>query len=36
LAEEIAFTGGADTYRIVEFSGSRPGNDHWSASASDG
>ena len=36
LAEEIAFTGGADTYRIVEFSGNRPGNDHWSASASDG
>ena len=36
LAEEIAFRGGADTYRIVEFSSSRPGNDHWSASAPDG
>ena len=24
LAEEIAFRGGADTYRIVEFSDSRP------------
>jgi len=33
LAEEIAFMGGADTYRIAEC---RPGNDHWSASASDG
>jgi hypothetical protein len=28
LAEEIAFRGGADTYRIVEFSDSGPGNDH--------
>jgi hypothetical protein len=35
LAEEIAFRGGADTYRIVEFSDSGPGNDDWSASASD-
>jgi hypothetical protein len=35
LAEEIAFRGGADTYRIVEFSDSGPGNDHWSAPASD-
>ena len=35
LAEEIAFRGGADTYRIVEFSGSGPGNDHLSAPASD-
>ena len=35
LAEEIAFRGGADTYRIVEFSDSGPGSDHWSASASD-
>jgi hypothetical protein len=26
LAEEIAFRGGADTYRIVEFSDSRSGN----------
>jgi transposase-like protein len=35
LAEEIAFRGGADTYRIVEFSGAGPGNDHLSAPASD-
>jgi hypothetical protein len=35
LAEEIAFRGGADTYRIVEFSDSGPGKDGWSASASD-
>jgi hypothetical protein len=35
LAEEIAFRGGADTYRIVEFSSSRPEDDHWSASAAD-
>jgi hypothetical protein len=35
LAEEIAFRGGADTYRIVEFSGAAPGNDHLSAPASD-
>jgi hypothetical protein len=30
LAEEIAFRGGADTYRIVEFAGS-PGGEHLSA-----
>jgi hypothetical protein len=35
LAEEIAFRGGADTYRIVEFSGSGEGNDHSSIPASD-
>ena len=35
LAEEIAFRGGADTYRIVDFSGSGAGNDHSSAPASD-
>ena len=35
LAEEIAFSGGADTYRIVEFSGGRQGYDHLSALASD-
>jgi hypothetical protein len=35
LAEEIAFRGGADTYRIVEFSGAAPGNDHLGAPASD-
>jgi hypothetical protein len=34
LAEEIAFRGGADTYRIVEFSGSGAGNDHSSTPAS--
>jgi hypothetical protein len=34
LAEEIAFRSGADTYRIIEFSDSGPGNDDWSASAS--
>jgi hypothetical protein len=28
LAEEIAFRGGADTYRIVEFSDSRPRNEY--------
>jgi hypothetical protein len=28
LAQEIAFRGGADTYRIVEFSGIGAGNDH--------
>lgn len=28
LAEEIAFRVGADTYRIVEFSDSRPGNEY--------
>jgi hypothetical protein len=35
LAEEIAFRGGADTYRIVDISGSSWGNDHLSAPASD-
>jgi hypothetical protein len=35
LAEEIAFKGGADTYRIVEFSGSGAGNGHSSTRASD-
>jgi hypothetical protein len=35
LAEEVAFRGGADTYRIVEFSGSGAGNDHLTAPASD-
>jgi hypothetical protein len=35
LAEEIAFRGGADTYRIAEFSDSRPEDDHWIASAPD-
>jgi hypothetical protein len=35
LAEEIAFRGGADTYRVVEFSDSGLGNDLWRASASD-
>jgi hypothetical protein len=34
LAQEIAFRGGADAYRIVEFSGSGEGNDHLSAPAS--
>ena len=33
LAEEIALRGGADTYRIVEFSDSGPGNDHLRALA---
>jgi hypothetical protein len=28
LAEEIALRGGADTYRIVEFSDSRPRNEY--------
>ena len=35
LAEEIAFRGGADNYRIVEFSGSGAGNNHSSTLASD-
>jgi hypothetical protein len=35
LAAEIAFRGGADTYRIVDFSGSGAGNDHLGAPASD-
>ena len=35
LAEEIAFRGGADTYRIVDFSGVGAGNDHLDAPASD-
>jgi hypothetical protein len=35
LAEEIAFRVGTDTYRIVEFSGSQPEDDHWIASAPD-
>jgi hypothetical protein len=35
LANQIAFRGGADTYRIVEFSGSGAGNDHLGAPASD-
>jgi hypothetical protein len=35
LAKEIAFRGGADTYRIVEFSGGSLGNNHLRASASD-
>jgi hypothetical protein len=35
LAQEIAFRGGADTYRIVEFSGIGAGNDHLDAPASD-
>ena len=35
LAEEIAFKGGADTYRIVEFFDNGPGNGHLSAPASD-
>ena len=35
LAEEIAFIGGANTYRIVEFSDSRRGYGHLSALASD-
>ena len=35
LAEDIASRGGADTYRIAEFSDSGLGNDYSSASASD-
>jgi hypothetical protein len=35
LAEEITFRVGAATYRIVEFSGSRPEDDHWIATAPD-
>jgi hypothetical protein len=35
LAEEIAFKGGADTYRIVELHGSSAWNYHWDAPASD-
>jgi hypothetical protein len=35
LAEEIAFMGGADNYRIVEFSGSGAGSNHSSTPASD-
>ena len=35
LAEEIAFRGGADTYRIVESSGIGVGNDHLDAPASE-
>ena len=35
LAQEIAFRGGADAYRIVEFSGIGAGNDHLNAPASD-
>ena len=34
LAQEIAFRGGADTYRIVEFSGGGSGSDRLSAPAS--
>jgi hypothetical protein len=33
LAEEIALKGGAETYRIVEFSDNDPGNDHLRALA---
>jgi hypothetical protein len=33
LAKEIAFRGGADAYRIVEFSDSGPGNGHSRAPA---
>ncbi len=35
LAKEIAFRGGADTYRIVELSGDSLGNIRWRASASE-
>jgi len=35
LAEEIAFRGGADTYRIVESFGIGVCNDHFDAPASD-
>jgi hypothetical protein len=35
LAEGIASRGGADTYRIAEFSDSGPGNGHVIASGSD-
>jgi hypothetical protein len=35
LAEEIAFKGGADAYRIVELSDSAPGNDNLSAPGAD-
>lgn len=35
LAEEIAFGGGADSYRIVQFSGTGPENEPLSAPASD-
>ena len=31
LAEQIAFRGGADTYRIVELSGRRPQYEPWNA-----
>ncbi len=35
VAQEMAFRGGADAYRIVEFSGIGAGNDHLNAPASD-
>jgi hypothetical protein len=35
LAEGIAFKGGADSYRIVQFSGTGPENEPLSAPASD-
>jgi hypothetical protein len=35
LAEEIAFKGGADSYRIVQFSGTGPENESLSAPASE-
>ncbi len=35
LAQEIAFRGGSDAYRIVEFSSILAGNHHLSAPASD-
>ena len=35
LAQEIAFRGGADTYRIVEFSGIAVASDRLEAPASD-